>query len=76
VAGRLNGDALRVLHLVWSLTRVRAEQLIELVEQGAQRVPGGDDLTVRFRDQRLPPAVSSPDNDRRMSSRNRLRRST
>ena len=28
--------------------------------------PGGDDLTVRLRDQRLPPAVSSCNNDRRM----------
>src|SRR5208282_1667729 len=66
VAGRLSGDALRVLRPAGSLTRVGAEQLIELVQQGAQRVPGGDDLTVRLRDQRLPPAVSSPDNDRRM----------
>ncbi len=66
MAGRLNGDALRVLRPARSLTPVGAEQLIELVEQGTQRVPGGDHLTVRLRDQRLPPAVSSPDDDRRM----------
>src|SRR5271169_710861 len=62
----IEGDALRVLRPARSLTRVRAEQLIELVEQGAQRVSGGDDLTVRLWDPRLPPAVSSPDNDPRM----------
>src|SRR5208282_5354908 len=43
-----------------------SEQLIELVEQGAQGVPGRDDLAVRVRDYRLPPAVFSSDNDRWM----------
>jgi hypothetical protein len=46
------------------LTRVRAEQFVELVEQGAERVPGGDDLAVSLRDYRLPPAVPGPDDDR------------
>lgn len=40
---------------------VGAEQLIELVEQGTQRVPGGDDLPVRLRDPGLPPAFSGGD---------------
>jgi hypothetical protein len=48
------------------MTWVRDKQLIEFVEQGAERVPGGDDLAVRCRDYRLPPAVSGSDDDRRM----------
>jgi hypothetical protein len=52
-----------VLHLACGLTRIRAEQIIELVEQGTKRVPGSDDLAVRLRDHGLPPSVSGPDND-------------
>src|SRR6185369_3087853 len=48
------------------VTRVGVDQFIEFVEQGAQRVPGGDDLAVRCRDHRLPPAVSGPDDARRI----------
>ena len=48
------------------MTWVRDKQLIELVEQGAEGVPGGDDLAVRCRYYRLPPAVSGSDDDRRM----------
>ena len=43
------------------VTWVRVDQLVELVEQGAERVPGRDDLAVRCRDDRLPPAGSGPD---------------
>ena len=53
----------RVLLATW----VRVEQLIELVEQRAERMPGGDDLAVRCRDHRLPLAVPSPDDDLRVS---------
>src|SRR6185437_7225961 len=48
------------------VTRVDVDQFIEFVEQSAERVPGGDDLAVRCRDDRLPPAVSGPDDDRRI----------
>ena len=36
------------MHLLHA-TGARAEQLIELAEQGTQRVPGGDDLAARAR---------------------------
>jgi hypothetical protein len=48
------------------MTWVRVEQLIEFVEEGAERVPGSDDLAVRRWDYRLPPAISGPDDDRWM----------
>src|ERR1043165_5953910 len=48
------------------VTGIVVDQLVELVEQGAERVPGRDDLADRCRDYRLPPAVPGPDDDRRI----------
>src|SRR5579872_6678876 len=56
----------RSLHVL-RIAGVRAEQLIELVQQSTQRVTSGDDLAVRLRDPGLPPTFSSADDHARMT---------